>query len=140
MKIRSVDDQIGQFVGVVFANRELFGKDLATATDGMAQGVTGLAPAQTIGNSVYDFLPGPFRYQGVDALVGQYLDPVFKEADQNQNAGVVASVMQPLLDKGHQGFFLNLGVDLRFRNQLLFQCGNKADQPFAGQVKKQESG
>jgi len=92
----------------------LFLQQVAAAADRLAEGIASLPAMQAGGDTVDDFLPGLVRNHGVDAAVGQHLDPVFEQADQDQDAGGIAALKGAL----RSSFSRNLLVRLPGKERI----------------------
>jgi hypothetical protein len=66
----------------------------------------------SICHHVHDFFPGVGGDDRIDATVGQNIYPVLEERNEDEDAGFVPGMMQPVLDKGNHGFFFHFGGNL----------------------------
>ena len=78
-----VGDEVGEFVGVVVLGGKMCLEELAAAADGGAEGFAGASLADAGGDGGDDFVPGFLADDVVDPPVGQDMDPVLEEGDED---------------------------------------------------------
>ncbi len=80
------------------------------------------------------------RDGGVDAAVGEDVHPALEQGDEDEDAGLVAGMMQAVFNEGDQRPLFDFGGNFRLRNESALEGGEKGEQPFAGEKKKQVEG
>ena len=85
---------VRQFVFVIGLARKVSGEDISAAFDGFAERVAGLAGLDAGCDHANDLIPRARRNFLVDTAVGEHLDAMFEQRDQNQNAGVISGVVE----------------------------------------------
>lgn len=101
------DEAIGQFVLIIGLAGKVGCEDLTAARYGFTKRVAGLIRFQTRGQYMNDLLPSSAVDLGGDAPVGENFDAVLQEGNQNENARVIARVVEPVFAERCEGEGMN---------------------------------
>jgi len=122
------DEPIGQLVFIIGLAGKVRGEDFAAALDRLTKSVAGLVRFQTRGQHMNDLLPCTSLNFGINAAIGEHFDAMFQERNNDEDAGVIPSVVKPVLAERREGEGMN-----RFSNAILRRNQALDDRYSAGE-------